>query len=315
MALANRKKYIFLVLFLILFVFPVVVFSATHETDGSYAEVAAAMVSASEGDTITMPAGSFDWGTSNLTFNKNVTLQGAGMASTIIAHSDDGSIITINSADASGCRITGFRVNHEDMTRLIYIDDVPCVNFRFDHLYLNDTDTESCGYGIIIDYGSTGIKTTRPQGLIDNCTLVNCRIAYMDASSAVCSDPYDWTIWTEDKNLGGVDAVYVEDCSITNTLLYSSSTNCFDGACGSAFVVRYCSVTGFAFETHGLQGDEKSRSTAKVEFYRNEADGQRDVAGPDGSWHKGYYRAATIMIWQNAYEDYGDPSFAITDAH
>src|SRR5262245_23526008 len=50
---------------------------------GSLVDVSSAVASAKDGDTVTVPAGTAIW-TSTLNIAKNITLQGAGVASTII---------------------------------------------------------------------------------------------------------------------------------------------------------------------------------------------------------------------------------------
>lgn len=61
---------------LVLFV-PATVFSATLASDGSQSDVAAKISAASDGDTITLPAGIFTW-TTGVTISKAIKLQGVG---------------------------------------------------------------------------------------------------------------------------------------------------------------------------------------------------------------------------------------------
>ena len=58
--------------------------------DASYAEVNACVTASTYGDTITIPAGSKDWGSNTLTITKGVWLKGAGIGQTVINWSGTG---------------------------------------------------------------------------------------------------------------------------------------------------------------------------------------------------------------------------------
>src|ERR1041384_7840037 len=57
--------------------------ATTYQSDGSVASVQGLQNAVLNGDTITLPAGTFTWSTT-LTINKAITLQGAGIGATII---------------------------------------------------------------------------------------------------------------------------------------------------------------------------------------------------------------------------------------
>src|SRR5437762_13253087 len=82
-----------------------------YPADPSFASVQAAINSASDGDTISMPAGSATW-TTTLTINKAITLQGAGSAQTIITNSvpTTGTLIKITLSPGQLTRLTSFQV-------------------------------------------------------------------------------------------------------------------------------------------------------------------------------------------------------------
>ncbi|MFH1787744.1 MAG: myxococcus cysteine-rich repeat containing protein [archaeon] len=276
----------------------------TYTTDGSYSDVNSAFLDADSNDIINIPIGSFDWGNNKLTFNKKIILQGAGIASTTITSDTVDPMIDITSADASGCRITGFKLIKTSGSG-IQISSVPVVDFRFDHIYFDYTINSDA---IIIDYGTSNTKTTRTKGLIDNNIFEECRLNYHDIT---CADRYDWQIFADDRNLGGDDAIYVEDNTFRQDS-YSVNRRFCDSDCGASFVIRYNNVSGRGLESHGVQDNHLYRSNLKYEIYRNTMDGQKSVGG---TWNWVWLRSPTVMMFQNDAEDYGDNEIQISDYH
>src|SRR6266481_5467043 len=83
--------------------------ATTFASDGSPTSIQTFHSQAVNGDTITLPAGTFTW-TTGVTLSKGITLQGAGIGQTIIRDSITGGVRIVlwtlpNSASAS--RITG----------------------------------------------------------------------------------------------------------------------------------------------------------------------------------------------------------------
>src|SRR5712691_2761772 len=77
------------------------------------ADVATAISNASDGDTVTVPAGTATW-SSQLTITKNITLQGAGVGQTIINDNSPKSgsnphlVLAMLTGDKPLFRLTGF---------------------------------------------------------------------------------------------------------------------------------------------------------------------------------------------------------------
>jgi len=105
-------KKILLIIAFLLIAFPV--FADTHNAAScSYADVSAAYTASVAGDTVTVPAGTCNWGTSTLTVSKAITLMGAGKTLTILtgAHSSSVPFITLSTGSNAqfAARITGFK--------------------------------------------------------------------------------------------------------------------------------------------------------------------------------------------------------------
>ena len=81
--------------------------TTTYNSDGSAASVQALQNGAANGDTITLPSGIFTWSTA-VTISKAITLQGEGIASTIIRDAKaSGSLIIWNLPAGQLSRLTG----------------------------------------------------------------------------------------------------------------------------------------------------------------------------------------------------------------
>ncbi|HSS15744.1 MAG TPA: hypothetical protein VLQ29_02030, partial [Candidatus Dormibacteraeota bacterium] len=98
-----------ILLFILIFSgFPPVRCGATvYHSNGSVASVQGLHNAAINGDTITLPAGTFTWSTT-LTINKAITLQGAGIGATIIKdHASNVKLIAGSLVASQQTRITG----------------------------------------------------------------------------------------------------------------------------------------------------------------------------------------------------------------
>ena len=137
-------------------------FAKVYDSDGSVANVQALHAAAHDGDTITLPAGTFSW-TSRLNITKGITLQGVTTitgAGTDNPTIDDATIVKddtrrtgsergiINVAIRSNqsFRLTGITFSAGDSTiaaigdgaiHLLSRDSAPCTSMRVDHCHFN----------------------------------------------------------------------------------------------------------------------------------------------------------------------------------
>src|SRR3954469_14872142 len=88
--------------------------ATVYNSDGSAANVQALHNGASNGDTITLPVGTFTWAT-GVSFTKSITLQGAGVGHTIVRDGVNGpSLISWNYSATQNARprLTGIEFQH-----------------------------------------------------------------------------------------------------------------------------------------------------------------------------------------------------------
>jgi PKD repeat protein len=207
----------------------------------SYADVSAAISSASSGDTIIVPAGTATW-TSQLIIAKPISVIGAGVGNTVITSTV--SDFFLKYAPPAGTttlfRLSGFTFQHGSVSSGFWLHNTdslnPIRNVRIDHNSFLNTS------------GNPSFEIDGPvYGVIDNNTITG--FSHMDnLGQCRCSD------WIPTFELGTEDNIYWEDNNIT-----SSYTFCTGGHGG-----RYCyrhntftyngSVGQFpAFDMHGNQ--------------------------------------------------------------
>lgn len=228
-------------------------------------DVAAAVASARDGDTVRIPAGDTTW-TSALTITKAITLQGQGISNTFLRRS--AGLLILGPTNNKPIRVTG-----------IYFDMSPfagessgdrsaiwfygtCTNLRIDHCYfLNGQRAINIrGYG---------------YGVIDHCTFHDNNISiYMGIESDGGN-----ASWASPVEPGKTDTMVVEDCTIKNDLPSSAyiDTELY-GQNGARFCFRHNTVdysaTGVAcmpIDAHGYGGPGYNwgNGTRFYEVYNN----------------------------------------------
>lgn len=290
-----------IVLFLLLFLYPNFTFAYTkagniYTTDGSYADVNAAIGNANPDDTIELPAGTFTWGTS-LTISKKIVLKGQGKTLTTI-NTSAGSGIHLNNANASGTRITGINIV-STASPVITIGTtgtgaaVVVKDFRIDNCRI-----QGVTYGVYVNYSS---RVVPPQGLIDNCDLIGST----NVVSGVNYDDtmYDFATWSVPTNLGGANFVFFEDC-IFESNSFITPNQATDVSRGGGMVVRFSTIRGKYSEVHGYQGNNplNARSGRKWEYYRNDYSSGGSYASNFVPFH---IRGGTGVIFDNTFAGYG----------
>jgi hypothetical protein len=205
--------------------------------------VQAAVNSASNGDTVNVPAGSCVW-SSTLMVTKRITLQGAGIDITNITKSPaEGEVINLYQ---SGSRLTGFT----------FINGTARVDgdgWRIDH----------CKFYSNNFMEGVNVRGEREMdhstGVVDHCEFYNTRVLVVGWAGLL----HHWS-WAQPLNLGSSDdVVYVEDCIFNATVF----ANAMDSNYGGMYVFRYNKLYDTTIEAHSLQGNH--RATRKWEIYNN----------------------------------------------
>lgn len=252
----------------------------------SQIDVQAAIDSAEDGNIVLVPAGECTWTISVIIYEKEITLQGAGIGETIINDSVSGSngALDIIGVNGKPFRVTGFTFdgsenNHHTLG--IYGDSK---NFRVDHSRFQNFG----GRGVWIE-GYT-------FGVIDHCDFEwgHSQAIYTELMHE--SDSVGGTFsWTElPLGLGTANAIYVEDSTFkSNEPEETGFATILDGAAGYRLVFRNNDVTNGYIMTHG-RDIKNNRGVYSLEIYNNTflADGKNH-------WRLMFIRGGTGVVWGN----------------
>lgn len=212
--------------------------------------VQTAINSASNGDTVTVPAGSCSWSGLTLPNNKKITLQGAGKDSTIIT----GSL----NFGSSGSRVTGFTFTGN-----------PAIHSEGYGFRLDNCKIQRSSWNNAVSVVNTSTSQSIPvsYGLIDHNDIINGRVNVEGTNAMFADGNQQHALWATDLDLGGPTSVYVEDNTFTNTF-GANPCNFIDGNYGGRFVFRYNTINGCVIEAHSSQ-EGGNRAIRSWEVYGN----------------------------------------------
>jgi len=236
----------FLLLAFILYSFSVSRSGATiYHSNGTAASVQSVHNNqAQNGDTITIPAGTFVW-TSGVVLTKAITLQGQGIGQTIIKDGvQSGWLINWNiSSNANlNSRMTGIkfqdggRPNGNPYVLNVQGSNTNGATFRWDH----------CAW-----------KGVKGVPLFNTVIGVVDHIAFSNGSLTIWIYGSNWDgqqngdgSWAAPVNFGSSQFLFIEDCTADNpgrTYLGQFT----DAYAGARFVVRHCTLGGLIVGDHG----------------------------------------------------------------
>jgi hypothetical protein len=240
--------------------------ATVYHSDGSAASVQYLHDnSAQDGDTITLPIGTFEW-TAEVTINKAVTIQGAGIGQTIIL------------ADQPGPT--------DGNSSCFYFSTVASKSYRVTGIEFQDgVRTTLLGKGVIAFHGNSTsvrldnctftIKYNRcytvwdALGVADHCTfLTGNQVAHVANGNWAGVGTLGDGSWSTDNTMGTAGAWYMEDCTIGIAPGISVVETAMDAEFGARFVLRHCSLTNVRQDSHGLEGGD-DRATRQCEIYEN----------------------------------------------
>jgi hypothetical protein len=232
-----------------------------NASSASQSDVAAAIASAANGDIVIIPGGTITW-TRTLRVSKGITIQGAGVGSTIIKDAvQSGQLFQFAPASGTG-RVTG--IEFQDGGRPNSTGSAPNGvmkfiglngRFRLDNCNLNQLN----GQTVLED----GIGS-----VVDHCTLTTrgCNLGfYVNAKAYYGGDNGDGS-WSAPSGFGGNNFQFIEDCTL-NT--FGPPDFVLDGAAGSRYVVRHCVMNNAMLIHHGTDSTGRYRGGRACEVYQN----------------------------------------------
>lgn len=249
--------------------------AASCENKSGSLHVKAAYDLASDGDTVIIPAGNCTWDTT-LTLSKPITLQGAGVDSTIITHGAGTYTPLIQIAPSTGKENSFFRVTG------IYFENTERGPSCGTNQYLNDINVSDSTKKYRIDhntfhYGKENLPVGG-NGVIDNNLFLDCDGCIRPTGDTDIRNLRPTTdAWGRTIATGTSDAVFIENNTFTFTD-FSGCASCLNEHVymhnGARAVIRYNTYTNACTETmdtiidaHGKPGCD--RGTVISEIYKN----------------------------------------------
>jgi hypothetical protein len=263
-----------------------------NANSASESDVAAAIASATSGDTVIIPGGTATW-TRTLTVSKAITIQGAGIGVTIIKDAvQSGPLLDCPLAAGNLTRITGieFQDGGRSTNELGGILKFTGSNtngsqFRMDHCQFDDLN------GMIV--ANTVI------GVIDHNTFI--RASKNGDSIVVFGDLWNGGTfgdgsWADATHFGTDRFLFIEDNVFSNN--GDGQAPITDSYAGGRFVVRHNQIFDGTVETHGTESNQRGRGVRAVEVYSN------TYTGSDRNRFLGKMRSGVILFHDNTITGY-----------
>ncbi len=266
----------------------------------SLVDVSAAVASATNGDTVQIPAGTVTWN-GGITINKTITLSFAG---TIINGSIPISTYIFEvRAPSTGVRITGLTIDDHGNGGGVRIlgatggtGGAAIPNNRIDHCTF-----KNCGYTTNSSNYSRGVQFRgyKVYGVIDHCTFINCTTSF-----EVLGD--DCASWNDPIGLGTVDCVTIED----NHFVRDTSTISFSDVVaynsnGARTLFRHNAVdspnpnAGEFWDSHGNNNLTSCPSGARGTIYTVLTDNILNLGHPNYGGKMVYIRGGMLIAGNN----------------
>jgi hypothetical protein len=288
----------------------------------SLKDVSSALASASDGDTVLVPAGKAGW-TSPLTITKGITLEGAGNDATVIL--DDisrekhreapppraplfsksltsgavgspkmiQSILRIQLGSRQSFRLTGFTFQPGSLTIPgsygVYLEGT-CPSIRIDHCHFDQI------------YRGEYLRTVGwLYGVVDHCVF-DCRTRCQ--SMVIWHDGWGGHSdgdgsWADPPYFGSEKFIFIEDNIINNVAGPTQTTASIDAWAGARYVCRYNTFNNTVATNHGLESSRRRRGCRVTEIYKNTFNFTRIPAVA------GISRSGTMLLYDNTWK--GNP--------
>lgn len=228
------------------------------------ADVGSAVLLASAGDEVRIPAGTCTWLT-QLTIDKPLTLRGAGQGVTTIrdgvVKNGMGDSHLLVFVDASGLRLTALTIEGLEPDPSVWNFGHVSIsgetrNFRIDHVTFTSMQT-------------SGIRVSgRGIGVIDHCAFDG------DFKQGVIVDHDTWdggswgdVSWATPSSLGTAENVFVEDCTFANVAQTAPGAVAALG--GARVVVRHNVFSDQLIYASGTDSSGRYRSSRHLEVSNN----------------------------------------------
>ena len=221
-----------------------------YTTDGSQADVQAAVTAASPGDTVNIPAGTFTWGANgtSVSIGSAITLQGAGTNTTIVLASTGPTYGNAVIGIYAAATVQNFSVTGSSLATVTALSATGNSGWRIT--------------GITYNGGTVGAYfcyVENSYGLIDHCN-VNGGVG--TAELIFMRGPVN--SWQTPDSMGTTNAIYIENCT------FGGQGYVCDANSNARAVIRFCTITGqIKIDGHGKASNTPARGVRHMEIYGN----------------------------------------------
>ena len=245
---------------------------------------------AQNGDTITLPAGTFTWNT-QISITKNITLSGAGEGVTVLydnvpkSGGGDSTIPMFFTGITGYLRVTGFTIRGQAQDTGGFNKGTIEVDGSSHSVRVDHVSIEQPGTGAFVMRGVWGVA--------DHCFVDVSNFKQAFQIFGTTGTNYGDEIWEAPTNLGSGEGFYIED----NTFIGPgrAGAGVTDATKGGRFVFRYNTVTSDNAAMHGTES-QRYRGVRSYEFYNN------TFTNPDTIiFCAVYLRGGTGVIWGNTF--------------
>jgi len=272
-----------------------------YHSDGSAASVQGLHNQLLNGDTITLPAGTFTW-TTGVNFTKAINVVGAGIGRTTIndnvpKNGTQASVLwRFDVAKGKSIDISGFTVHGQAQDTQ---------GWQLGTLAIRGSSHAVRVHNIqMVSPGTLGILFTGALwGVVDHSDFrcANGKIAiYVQHNNwPGASGSFGDGSWYDSTQLGSGKGIYVEDCTFTGD--GRGGSPCIDGYSGGRLVFRHNTVTNNNVGWHGTEGD-RNQGTRTFEVYQNTFSSNVLMA------RCVQLRGGTGVVWGNTVHGTGGPT-------
>ena len=249
----------------------------------SLSDVQTAVTSASNGDTVNVPAGTATW-TGTLSIGTDIQLIGAGIGQTVIT---DGAgygtaLVSVGTVSNYLGRLSGFTFQGPGSSGHANTGAIElggyCHTFRLDHCEFDNLDKYSI------------FTHDWVYGVIDDCVFSNCTSSIEVKMEGYGGQQNGDGSWADADSWGTTNAIYIE-----NNIFFN--TGGLDSCDGARVVFRNNYVLNQGVANHGTESSGRERSTRTYEIYGNTFNCPTN-SGAHQSWAV-YFRGGTGVVFSN----------------
>ena len=242
--------------------------------------VQTAVNSAVDGNTVVVPAGNCTWSSGLGVSNKSITLQGAGVGSTIITDGISGAkspLLSWNVKSSGVTRLTGFTFDGGNTGFStgseigILTFNGSSANLRVDNIKIN---VRIQGHRGMFFHGNI-------RGVVDTMTCESYTFAqcthighetWGDVSDQGCYGSCGGQSWVSPSSIGTSEALYFENSTFedkTGNIQSAGNSGAHDGEYGMRVVFRKNTYINTFIGNHGLETGGRTRGARQWEYYDN----------------------------------------------